>query len=239
MYFIAVLLFLVFESFLIAYLIVLNKRQKEVLKQKTETENLLAQLTREDRLLRMVELTASLSHELNQPLTAILYSAQAGKRFLNSGKLDSNRAEEIFNNIIEDDKRAASLISNVRSLMKLEIRENERVDLNSLLRDTTQIFNSEAKEKNINLKLNIKDESAFVLADKIQLQQVILNFLSNAAIAMDDIESTNKIIEINQSVNNGSVIVSVRDHGPGIDETIKDKLLKPLLQPEKVVLGLG
>ena len=187
-YILAVFLFLILESTLIAYLIILNKRQKEVLKHKTETENLLVQLTREDRLLRMVELTASLSHELNQPLTAILYSAQAGKRFLNSGKLDSNQAVEIFNNIIEDDKRAASLISNVRSLMKLETRENERVDLNSLIRDTMQIFNSEATGKNIKLRLNIKEEPAFVLADKIQLQQVILNFLSNAAIAMDNTE---------------------------------------------------
>jgi signal transduction histidine kinase len=238
-YLIAVLLFFIFESILIAYLIILNKRQKEVLKQKTETENLLLQLTREDRLLRMVELTASLSHELNQPLTAILYSAQAGKRFLNSGNLDSNQAEEIFNNIIEDDKRAASLIGNVRSLMKLETRESEKVDLNSVVRDTIQIFNSEATEKNIKLKLNIIEEPAFVLADKIQLQQVILNFLSNAAIAMDNNESTNKTIEINQSINKGSVIVSVRDHGPGIDETIKDKIFKAFVTTRKSGFGIG
>jgi len=238
-YLIAVLLFFIFESILIAYLIILNKRQKEVLKQKTETENLLLQLTREDRLLRMVELTASLSHELNQPLTAILYSAQAGKRFLNSGNLDSNQAEEIFNNIIEDDKRAASLIGNVRSLMKLETRESEKVDLNSVVRDTIQIFNSEATEKNIKLKINIIEEPAFVLADKIQLQQVILNFLSNAAIAMDNNESTNKTIEINQSINKGSVIVSVRDHGPGIDETIKDKIFKAFVTTRKSGFGIG
>jgi len=168
-----------------------------------------------------------------------LYSAQAGKRFLNSGNLDSNQAEEIFNNIIEDDKRAASLIGNVRSLMKLETRVSEKVDLNSVVRDTIQIFNSEATEKNIKLKINIIEEPAFVLADKIQLQQVILNFLSNAAIAMDNNESTNKTIEINQSINKGSVIVSVRDHGPGIDETIKDKIFKAFVTTRKSGFGIG
>ncbi len=238
-YFLTAILFFVLESILIAYLFILNRRQKGVLMQKIEIENLYHQLTREDRLLRMVELTASLSHELNQPLTAILYSAQAGKRFLSSGKLDSDQAEEIFNNIIEDDKRAASLISNVRSLMKLETRESEKVDLNSLVRDTIQIFNSEATGKNIKLKLNIIEEPAFVLADKIQLQQVILNFLSNAAIVMDGTELKNRTIEINQSINKDSVIVSVRDHGPGIDETIKDKIFKAFVTTRKSGFGIG
>jgi signal transduction histidine kinase len=238
-YFLTVFLFLVFESILIAYLIILNRRQKGVLIQKLEIENLYHQLTREDRLLRMVELTASLSHELNQPLTAILYNAQAGKRFLNSGNLDSVQAEEIFNNIIEDDKRAASLISNVKSLMKLEIREKERVNLNLLLQDTANIFTPEATEKNIQLRLNIKDGAAFVLADKIQLQQVILNFLSNAAIAMDDTELKNRTIEIHQSTNQDSVTVSVRDHGPGIDETIKEKIFKAFVTTREKGLGIG
>jgi len=147
-----ILLFLFFlsgETILIIYLVRLNRRQNEIVRQKSETENLFLKLIRENRLSTMAELTASLSHELNQPLTAILYSAQAGKRFLESDKLDHDQAKEIFENIIEDDKRAAGLISSVRSLMKLEIREKEKVNLNSLIQETLYIFNSEAIKQNI------------------------------------------------------------------------------------------
>ncbi len=123
-YILAVLLFLIFQSFFIMYLVKLNRRQKETARQKAETENIYQEMVREDRLLKMVELTASLSHELNQPLTAILYNAQAGKRFLKSGKMDLQQAEEIFDYIIEDDKRAGGIISSVKNLMKLERQGN-------------------------------------------------------------------------------------------------------------------
>ncbi len=95
-YLTGVLLFLIGQSLLIMFLIDLNKRQKNIAKQRAENEQLYRELVREDRLSRMSELTASLSHELNQPLTAILYNAQAGKRFLETGKLNDKQAAEIF-----------------------------------------------------------------------------------------------------------------------------------------------
>ena len=91
-----VFIFIISQAILIMYLIRLNKKQKGVARQHTENEQLFREMTREDRLSRMSELTASLSHELNQPLTAILYNAQAGKRFIASGKLDDEQAAEIF-----------------------------------------------------------------------------------------------------------------------------------------------
>ena len=100
-------------------------------------------IAREDRLSKMTVLTASLSHELNQPLTAILSCAQAGMRFLDSDKLDRDQAKEIFKSIIEDDKRAGGIISGVRSLMKLEIREKENVMVNSLVQETLDIMRNE------------------------------------------------------------------------------------------------
>ncbi len=93
-YFLAVLLFVVIQAVFIIYLVRLNRRQKETARQRAETENIYQEMVREDRLLKMVELTASLSHELNQPLTAILYNAQAGKRFLKSGTIDPRRPKK-------------------------------------------------------------------------------------------------------------------------------------------------
>ena len=234
-----ILFILISETILIAYLIKLNRKQKDIVKQKIETENLFLQLIREDRLTTMVELTASLSHELNQPLTAILYSAQAGKLFLEPDKFDIAQAKEIFDNIIEDDKRAAGLISSVRSLMKLESRENEKVNLNELIQDTTNIFQAEAIRQKIKINQKLHNELVFVFGDKIQLQQVILNFMSNAVIAMENSALENKTIEIRQFPNKKSVSVSVRDSGPGIDSMVKDKIFKPFVTTRKSGFGIG
>jgi signal transduction histidine kinase len=231
--------FLISQTLLILYLIRLNKRQKEVVKQKIETENMYRQLTREDRLMRMVELTASLSHELSQPLTSILYSAQAGLRFLKSGKLDEKQTEEIFENIVEDDKRAGNLISSVKNMMKQEVREPEILNLNTLIQEALTIFKAEAVRNNIDLKLSMNKYQVLIFGDKIQLQQVLLNFLFNASIAMENILNQNKTISIVQSVKNNLVIVSVRDSGPGIDVKILDTIFKPFVTTRKKGFGIG
>lgn len=231
--------FLVSQTLLIFYLIRLNKRQKEIVRQKIETENIYRQLTREDRLMRMVELTASLSHELSQPLTSILYSAQAGLRFLKSGKQDEKQTEEIFENIIEDDKRAGDLISSVKNMMKQEVREPEILNLNALIQEAISIFKAEAVRNNIDLKLSLIKNQVIIFGDKIQLQQVLLNFLFNAAIAMENVTDDSKTISIVQSVKGNLVTVAVRDSGPGIDVKILDTIFKPFVTTRKKGFGIG
>ena len=233
------LLFLIGQTLLILFLINLNKTQKAVARQHAENEQLYRELVREDRLSRMSELTASLSHELNQPLTAILYNAQAGKRFLETGKLDDKQASEIFNNIIEDDKRAGSLISSVRSLMKLEDREKEKVDLNRLIQETEKLFNSEAIANHIQIHLKLQNQPVYVFGDKIQLQQVLLNLLFNAENSMENNSLENNKIEIGQQHDDGFVTVSIRDSGSGFDNSLKETLFKPFVTSRAKGLGIG
>lgn len=238
-YLLGAFLFLISQTFLITYLFILNGKQRGVARQHIENEQLYRELVREDRLSRMSELTASLSHELNQPLTAILYNAQAGKRFLETGKLDDNRAAEIFENIIEDDKRAGGLISSVRSLMKLENREKEKINLSSLIQETENLFSSEAIAKHVHISLKMQGDPAFVFGDKIQLQQVLLNLLFNATNSMESNSPENKEIEIIQQLENGYVTVSIRDSGQGIEDSIKEKLFKPFVTSGTKGLGIG
>ena len=204
-----------------------------------ETEKMYRELIREDRMAKMTELTASLSHELNQPLTAILFSAQAGKRFLQSGKLDQAQAEQILDNIIEDDKRAGGIISSVRSLMKLEHREKEKVDLNEVIRETADIYHNDAVRQNIKMIIKCNAEKAYILADKIQLQQVLMNFIRNAEIAMENTDPANKKLEVISAVDKGFITVSVRDSGPGIDSAIKEKIFEPFVTTRKGGTGIG
>ena len=238
-YILAGLLFLVLETFLIVYLYKLNVRQKEIVKQKIEAENLYRIIVREERLMMMVELTASLSHELSQPLTAILYNAQACVRFLKMEKPDPVQIEEILLKIIKDDKRAGSLISSVRSLMKLEMRDKELVNLNSVIQDSLVIFKSEALNKNIKIINHPQDRIVNVFGDKIQLEQVLLNFLYNASHAIENCDIDKRIIEIFQHIDKDSVRVSVRDSGKGIEVEIKEKLFKPFVTTRESGFGIG
>jgi signal transduction histidine kinase len=233
------LIFIFSQTLLILYLIRLNRRQKKIAKEMVETENMYRELIREDRLAKMTVMTASLAHELNQPLTAILYSAQAGKRFLQSGKLDQKQANEIFDNIIEDDKRAGGIISSVKGLMKIETRENEKVNLNALIQETVNIIHSEAVRQGIRINLKLAASPAYLIGDRIQLQQVLLNFIRNATIALEHFNRENKTLEIVQLLNKGSVTVSVRDNGPGINEEIKEKLFKPFITSRSSGFGIG
>jgi len=229
--------FLIFQTVLIANLIRLNRKQKLITNQLIESENQYRNLVREDRLLRMGELTASLSHELNQPLTAILNNAQAGAFFVEGNKTTPELLKEIFDNIINDDKRAAEVISSVRGMMKLEKRDKEIVNLENLINDVIIIFRSEALKQKIALQMDMQENKVFVLADKIQIQQVLLNFLFNSAIAM--IENENKSIIISKVVEKDEVTVSVRDFGLGINIEIMDKLFDPFVTSRKEGLGIG
>ncbi len=155
---IATVIFLILQSLLIINLVRLNRKQKQVTAQLLEAENKYRVLIREDRVLRIGQLTASLSHELNQPLTAILSTAQAGIRFIDSNTLDPVLLQELFQNIVEDDKRTASILSSIRSMLKLEKREKERVNLNILVEEIINVYQGESVIKDIKLQMILPEQ---------------------------------------------------------------------------------
>ncbi len=232
-------LFIMLQTLLIIGLVRMTRKQKMMTLQIRESENKYRELIREDRILRIGQLTASLSHELSQPLTAMLSTAQAGLRFLNADNHDPELIKEILQHIVEDDKRAASILSSIRGMMKLENREKERLNLNSLVNDVVSIFRIEVASHNIELNLNIPEEPVYVFADGIQIQQVILNFVLNAIQSIEIANAEKKMINITESLNKDSVTVSVRDFGEGIAEKVKDKLFKPFVTSKKDGFGIG
>jgi signal transduction histidine kinase len=238
-YVMGLLIFLLSQTLLILYLLRTNKRQKVITQQIQKTEVMYRELIREDRMAKMTELTASLSHELNQPLNAIQLNVQAGLQFLESGKLNDKLIRDIFERIASDDNRAGELIKSVRSMMKLELREMGKVDINTVIQETVSIYHSEASNQHIQLRFNSLEHPVLVMGDRIQLQQIVLNFLVNAANAMKNTLPEKKIIEINQVLHNNMVTVSVRDFGSGIDETIKDNLFDPFVTSRESGLGIG
>jgi signal transduction histidine kinase len=232
-------LFLVLQSLLIATLIRFNRNQKLMTKKIIETENRYREFLHVDRSLRLGQLTASLSHELNQPLTAILSTAQAGINFINFNEATPELLKQIFQKIVENDKRGASILNSVRGMMKLETREKEKVNLNTLIEEIAAVFHSEASKLNTKLDMELDDKPVYILADGIQIQQVLLNFILNASQAMEKVNTSNKRITISNTISYGDVIVSVRDNGKGIDNAEKEKLFKPFITSKKEGTGVG
>jgi signal transduction histidine kinase len=236
---ISALVFLILQTLFIVNLILMNRRQRKMTIRLKEAENKYRELIHEDRILRIGQLTGTLAHELNQPLTAILSTAQAGIRFIESNNAEPGLLKEIFQNIVEDDKRTAAILSSIRGMMKMEKREKEKVDLNSLVEELIAIYRSEAIEHKVRMDVRLLNEHVYVLCDRIQLQQVIMNFILNARQAMDKINTEKKTITITEHIQQGDVIISVRDNGEGIDESLKANIFKPFVTSKKEGFGVG
>jgi signal transduction histidine kinase len=234
-----VVLFLVMQSLFIIFLVRLNRKYKQIAMQLIEAENKYRELVSEDRVLRLGQLTASLSHELNQPLTAILSTAQAGIRFVDSGNPEMDLLKELFQNIVEDDKRTASILSSIRGMMKLEKREKEKVNLNVLIEEIIYIFRGESTKKSIRLEMILSDQPVCIQADAIQIQQVIMNLILNAIQSIEKAHSDNRLIIISEIASHEYVTVSVRDYGEGIAAGIIGRLFKPFVTSKKEGTGIG
>ena len=234
-----VLLFIVLQTLLIANLIRLNKNQKVMTKKIIDTENRYKDFLHQDRSLRLGQLTASLSHEINQPLTAILSNAQAGIRFIDSGEGDLKLLKQIFQKIVESDKRGASIVRSIRGMMKPEVSEKRKVELNNLINEVIAVYQNETSRNNIKIKTNLWMEPIFVLGDRIQIQQVLLNLISNASHSLKKVTHSNQIITISSSLLDNEAFVTVRDNGSGIDAEIKEKLFEPFVTSKNTGMGIG
>ena len=194
-----------------------------------------------ERLSGLGELTASLAHELNQPLAAILSSTQAALRFLQSATPDLNLFRTILQNIIQDDKRAAGVIRSLRSMVKREEKERAPLNMNTVLDDVLKLFHSEAIVRNVTIERDFDRSLPPVLADKIQLEQVLLNLIANASDAMSEsphAHEKRKII-LRTRVTDHGIQVAVRDFGPGIDPAKLDDIWQPFFTTKNTGMGMG
>jgi PAS domain S-box-containing protein len=198
-----------------------------------------AEVLRGQRLTRLSGLTASLSHELNQPLAAILSSAQAALRFLQSATPDLDLFRTILENIVEDNKRAAGVIRSLRSLVKKELKEKESLNMNEVLGDFLPLFRSEAVIRNVEIKTDFDNSLPPVFGDRVQLQQVVLNLVMNAAEAMSQIPPEQRRITLRTHATDIHIQVTVRDFGPGIDSAKLHDIWQPFFTTKDAGLGIG
>jgi two-component system, LuxR family, sensor kinase FixL len=200
-----------------------------------------AELAHVARISTMGELAASLAHELNQPLTAILSNAQAALRFLSSKPSDIEEVREILQDIVQDNSRASEVIRRMRALVKKEDIEFASLDLAGLIRDVVVLLHSDAILQNIKISLSLAENLTTVLGDKVQLQQVVLNLLLNAFDAMKDCAALEREVKVRaEPYGATSIKVAVSDRGMGLSLDKLDKIFEPFYTTKgEEGLGMG
>jgi PAS domain S-box-containing protein len=204
-----------------------------------ETLRLRQALAGSERLLRMGEMMASLAHELNQPLAAILSNAQAALRFMEAGNAEPAEMKEILKDIVSDDVRAGEVIRGLRAMVRREPRAREPLDLNRILGETVNLVRSELIIRNVHLRTSFHEPLPAVSGDKVQLQQVALNLILNAADALSDSPPDRRQVEVLTAPAGGGVRISVLDRGPGIPEEVLKKIFEPFFTTKAQGMGMG
>jgi two-component system sensor kinase FixL len=210
-----------------------KRAELEVRQQRGE----LAHLT---RISTMGELAASLAHELNQPLTAILSNAQAAQRFMVADPADLEEVRAILKDIVHDDTRAGEVIRRMRALVRKEHLEVVPLDLPSVINDVVHLLHSDAVLHNVRVELEVNHELPPVKGDKVQLQQVVLNLLLNAFDAMKDCPANERQVLVRAELDGaGMTKITMRDRGTGLTVDKLDRIFQPFYTTKRDGLGMG
>ena len=224
------------QAFLIAAL--LNQRRR-LYAAEVDARQRMAELAHVNRYSTAGELTSSIAHELNQPLGSILTNAETAELMLKSPKPDLEEIKDILADIRRDDQRASEVIHRLRSLLKKTPFELKTVDLNAIVRETTEFLAALADARDVELKTAIWETALVIEGDRIQLQQVILNLVVNAMDAMTHLARPQRIIRITTRAVDGRAELAVFDRGAGI---LADKLktvFEPFFTTKAHGMGMG
>ena len=192
------------------------------------------------RVAAMGELTASLAHELKQPLAAIRSNAQAAQRFLAKEKPDFDELREILLDIIKDNRRADDVIGRLRTLMRKSELQITELNINDVIREIIPLINSYEVMRNVSLAFELDEKILPIAGDRVQLQQVILNLVLNASEALMNMgKDFRKIVLRTIQKDPQYVTVAIKDSGPGIDERILERLFEPFYTTKQEGLGMG
>lgn len=198
------------------------------------------ELARVARVTTLGELTASIAHEVKQPIGAIVTNAQAGLRFLNAAVVDTNELRDILRDIIKDGNRAGDVINRVRDLTKKTPPRRDRLEINEAIREVIEFIRGEAIKNRVSIRIELASHLLFVWGDRVELQQVVLNLLMNGIEAMHLIQDRPRDLVI-RSVQDETqqVRVSIIDHGVGFSAENAERLFAPFFTTKGNGMGMG
>jgi C4-dicarboxylate-specific signal transduction histidine kinase len=210
-----------------------HKQTQEFLQQTQE-------LARVNRVMLMGEMTASIAHEVNQPLTGIVANAGTALRYLAAEIPDVEEARQYLGFIARDGKRAAEVIGRIRALVRRVPGRRSRLDLNESILEVIALTQNELQRNPVDLQTNLARDLPLVPADRVQLQQVILNLIVNALEAMNEAGNQPRTLVVSSGPSDANeVFVEVRDSGPGLDAANLDRLFRSFYTTKSEGMGMG
>jgi PAS domain S-box-containing protein len=196
-------------------------------------------LARVDRTSRMGQLAGSIAHELNQPLTGILSTAQAGEIITRRGQYEPDEMAEILAAIAADAKRAGRVIHSLRELYRDQKRDLEPVKVNDVIDETVQLLQSEFIKQHAQVTTQCTSSAPMVKGNRVQIQQVLLNLIMNGNQAMSGMAQEDRHLHLETACDEKEVMVWVEDSGPGIDADKIDRIFEPLTTWKSGGTGMG
>ncbi len=210
-----------------------RKRAQEAL-QMTQAE-----LARVSRLTTMGELAASIAHEVNQPLTAVTNNSNACLRLLAADKLTPEILGRALEEIVADGTRASAVVARIRAFIKKEPVEKNRLDMNDVIQEVLALADRELYENRVRLERQLTKALPLVLADRVQMQQVLLNLIMNGIEAMIPVTDQPRALWVESRVDHsGDILVAVRDSGPGLG-LAADRVFTPFFTTKANGMGMG
>jgi C4-dicarboxylate-specific signal transduction histidine kinase len=210
-----------------------RKQAEEALRQAHED------LARANRVSSMGELTASLAHEVNQPIAASILNANSCLRWLSSDQPDLEEARAAASRIVQDVRRAGEIVKRVHLLFKKDALQQELVDLNEIIREMVLLLSRDATHFDVSLGAELAADLPQVMGDRVQLQQVLMNLMMNGIDAMKDVDGTHELTIQSQLCEDGQVLISVSDTGVGLPPQQEHKIFNAFFTTKAHGTGMG
>ena len=199
-----------------------------------------ADLERASRLSTMGQLTASIAHEINQPLAAIVTNADACLLWLEADRPDLEEARQAATRIVRNGHRAGDIVKSVRALTRKSAPEMVTLDFNDVIREVIDLMRAEFRRHGVRVETSLLPNLGSVVGDRVQLQQVVLNLIMNGIEAMADSPHRQRRLQIRSAKDeSGRVLVAVEDFGPGFDRAQKDRLFEAFFTTKPEGMGMG
>ncbi len=198
------------------------------------------ELRRVARMNRLGAMTASIAHEINQPLAAIAANTSAALRWLANATPNLDEARAALEGIGRDSRRAGDVVEGIRAMFKNEGQNRVLLDINQLVREVLVLVQGELFKRGISLDTELTENLPQVMADRVQLQQVVMNLVTNAMDAMEPIVDRQKLLRVKSAIKDGDiVVVAIEDSGTGIDADKVDRLFDTFFTTKPNGMGMG
>jgi len=215
--------------------------QKRAIEDKKQAEDYLREmrlkLSRASRIATVAELSASIAHELNQPLMSVFSNAQAAKRWLDSNPPDITEVNSSIDRIIRDARAADERMQHIRALFKQQLFDKKKANIPDIIREAVRFVQEDPKKRNVPIECRLEEPLAAVLIDQIQIQQVFINLIVNALEALEGRQVSPLVILRASASESDGMLIQVIDNGPGVDDP--ERVFDAFMTTKEKGMGIG